>query len=462
MISPRAPNTALQTMTFSTVMTLSIFKQLAGFRKAALAVSGGSDSMALMHWVAQWLTLLQRGAGQTDASQVPKEVPEIVVLTVDHGLRAKARQETEWVCEQAALLGFDCQILKWQGKKPDTGIQAAARMARYDLLIRYCREHHISALVTAHHRDDQAETVFMNLARGSGVDGLAGIAPRIVLADLTVLRPFLHLSKSSLAGKLDQFGGRYCEDPSNQDEDFERVRVRKMLRSNGQHPALDGAHLARVAQRARRARQALAFYTDRFLEDAAELTEIGVCLLDWVKFQAVPEEIQLRALQRILSVSGGGARDPALSAVEGLLAEFKSADMPGRTLGGCVLRRQDGRLLVMREGGRRGPRAVRIEPGSQLFWDQRFDVRLDGAATASLKIRALGHNGVQALKALAGDAFALSGKMAAVLPSAWMEDQLQAVPHAGFYRSEALGSQIEIRQMAALTGVVPQNLRHLG
>ena len=445
-------------------LTLATFEPLTAFPKVALAVSGGSDSMALMYWAAHWRELL---SASTPA-------PKIVILTVDHGLRAASRQETEFVCQHAARLGFPCQILEWKGEKPQTGIQAAARLARYDLMIEFCRTHGVKALVTAHHRDDQAETVYMNLARGSGIDGLAGIAPRLEIAGLSLLRPLLHLSKRTLLHLLRALGGDYCEDPSNQDRSFERVRVRQLLRqaenqtnrAEQTETGLAPAALARTANRSRRARQALDFYTERFLEQTAVLNEWGIGQIALDKFHEAPEEIRLRTLIRLLSVIGGQARDPALSAVEELLLSLTEDRFSGRTLGGCVVRERNGKLLIHREGGRRGPSAMRVTPGASIIWDERFRVRLAPTAPLPLIIRSLGEAGLEALKSCSdkpNEKWAFSGTIATVLPSIWSHNGiLQAVPHIGFYRRASLRQQIEITHIAVLTGEQRQNLRHLG
>ena len=136
-------------------------------RACALAVSGGSDSTALMVLFADWLRQRRADAGAH------------TVLTVDHGLRPESAAEARAVADQAAALGFRHALLVWRGPKPSTGLQAAAREARYQLMRDYMGAHDIATLFTAHTRDDQAETLLMRLARGSGLDGLAAIAPSI-------------------------------------------------------------------------------------------------------------------------------------------------------------------------------------------------------------------------------------------------------------------------------------------
>ncbi|HUF44710.1 MAG TPA: tRNA lysidine(34) synthetase TilS, partial [Aestuariivirgaceae bacterium] len=152
------------------------------FRHVGLAVSGGGDSMALMWLAARWV----------EETQQP---PRLTVLTVDHGLRPGSGVEARWVVEQAQQAGFAARVLEWRGDKPETGVQARSRDARYELMMRWCCEHGATALVTAHSLDDQAETFLMRLARGSGVDGLAGM--RAVREDaVAILRPLLGVTRA--------------------------------------------------------------------------------------------------------------------------------------------------------------------------------------------------------------------------------------------------------------------------
>ncbi|WP_069623305.1 tRNA lysidine(34) synthetase TilS, partial [Methyloceanibacter marginalis] len=152
---------------------------LARFPRVALAVSGGPDSLALMHLAAKWR---DRHGG-----------PALFVLTVDHGLRAGSRAEAETVGRAAKAYNVPHAILTWTHGGVDARVQARAREARYDLMAAYCTAHHIQALVTAHHLDDQAETFLMRLKRGSGLDGLAAIPQEGSWAGLTLLRPLLDI-----------------------------------------------------------------------------------------------------------------------------------------------------------------------------------------------------------------------------------------------------------------------------
>ncbi len=222
-----------------------------------LAVSGGPDSTALLHAAAA-----ARGPAALHAA------------TVDHGLRPEARDEAEAVARQAEALGIPHTILTWapDGPPPGTGIQAAARTARYRLLAARAAEVGAARLLTAHTRDDQAETVLMRLCAGSGPAGLAGMRPeRDLGAGLTLARPFLHLAKASLVAWCEARGAAYLRDPSNRDERFARARLRRVLPLLAAE-GLTVERLVRLAERAARDDAAL----DRLAADAlARLTRAG-------------------------------------------------------------------------------------------------------------------------------------------------------------------------------------------
>ncbi len=189
------------------------FAGFARFDHVVLAVSGGPDSMALMVLAAEW------------QARVAHSATALSVATVDHGLRAESRREAEHVASEAKRLGLSHSILPWDGAKPRTGLPLAAREARYRLLEEHARSFgagHV-AIVTAHHLDDQAETLTMRLARGAGIDGLSGMRSERPLYDdspFVLVRPLLTIGKARLVATLAARGISYADDPSNGDQRY--------------------------------------------------------------------------------------------------------------------------------------------------------------------------------------------------------------------------------------------------
>jgi tRNA(Ile)-lysidine synthase len=392
------------------------FAPLARYRRVALAVSGGPDSLAALRLIALW-----RAEGGAK--------PDVTVLTVDHGLHLSSREEALMVARMAASLGLPHAILTWSptdGKKG--GLQVRAREARYDLMAAYCHAHDIPAMVTAHHLDDQAETFLMRLKRGSGLDGLAAIPEESVWAGIVVLRPLLDVPKASLAATLIEAGIGWVEDPSNDDPRFERARVR------ASHDALAKVGLtpdalARSAQRLRRARAALDEATTDFLGAHGAMSEAGYCLLAQEALTAAPAEIALRALARVVAAVGGRARPIRLAKLEALLVALEQNPGKIHTLGGCRLQPIGPGLGVFREARAAGLPALVLAPGERALWDNRFRVELGDGEPRPVTVRALGEAGWRNLRSSSAWWSALPLFAGATLPACWRGEEMLALPH---------------------------------
>ncbi|MGA9603900.1 MAG: tRNA lysidine(34) synthetase TilS [Methyloceanibacter sp.] len=361
------------------------FDRLALYPKLALAVSGGPDSLALLHLAATWRAA--RGKG-----------PELHVLTVDHGLRAASREEALMVGRLASALGLPHAILEWeqQGERY-TALQARARAARYDLMVAYCHAHDIPALATAHTLDDQAETFLMRLKRGSGLDGLAAIPMTGAWSGIAVERPLLDVAKARLIATLQERGIGFVSDPSNSDVRFERARVR---REAGALAALGltAEALALSARRLRRAREALDQAAESFLAASSEVSEAGYATVDREALLAAPQEIALRALSRLIAMVGGGEEPLRLAKVETLLASLASCPGKTHTLGRCRIGTLGQRLGIFREMRAKGLPMIALHPGMRVLWDNRFRMELGTEEREPVTVKALGEQGLRDLR----------------------------------------------------------------
>jgi len=295
----------------------------------AVAVSGGGDSLALMH--------LLRGFAKARKLAAP------IVLTVDHGLRKTSAREARQVLAWAKQAGLVAHLLTWRGKKPKSGIESAARQARYRLMGDWLVKNKIATLFAGHNLDDQVETFLLRLARGSGLDGLAGMAPRAPwpvpgFGQLTLVRPMLGLSRDQLRAYLSALGQAWLDDPMNEDTGFDRVKIRK-ARAALTGAGLTPARIAAAAAHLARARESLEIMTEAVLQRAARPAEAGGVLLDVAALAAAPREVGLRSLASLLMAVGEQAYRPRFESLERLYDGITGAGLgAGVTLHGCHLR----------------------------------------------------------------------------------------------------------------------------
>jgi tRNA(Ile)-lysidine synthase len=316
--------------------------------------------------------------------QTISPAPRIAVLTVDHGLRPEATAEAEGVVEAAGRLGFPAFILRWTGVKPSTGLQEAAREARYRLLCEAAIAHGLQAIITAHTEDDQAETLLMRLARGSGLDGLAGMPEATGLGGIALIRPLLGTPKSRLIATLEAAAVPFATDPSNADPRFERSRIRAAGPALGEL-GITASGLARSSRRLERARQALDTVTSDWAKTTVAVDRLGVATVDLDLLAGAPGEIVVRLVQRLVAATGG---TPAgLAKIEVLASWLVEAREGGRTLARAEVRisaapNGDRRAIFLREARRAALPVVRLAPGAIGLWDGRFRVAVDAAVEA--------------------------------------------------------------------------------
>jgi len=298
-----------------------------------LAVSGGPDSMALLGLAARW-------SGR----------PALAAATIDHGLRAAAADEAAMVATACASLQVDHRTIRWEGDKPRGGLQAAARAARYALLAAEARRLGFTHVATAHHADDQAETVLMRLSAGSGLAGLAGMRLTTRREGVVLARPFLGVDGRRLAATCASMELPSVQDPSNAQLRFGRTRARAALAILAEQ-GLTPSRLARLAVRAARADDALAAAARTALAAAGATRNQERSTAAWPVLALEPEEIRLRALIELIHPPGGESAPQKLEKVEALLRAIDEAAACGvglrRSVGSRIADlRPDGRLMV--------------------------------------------------------------------------------------------------------------------
>ena len=396
--------------------------------------------MALMVLFADWL----RVAGEDPARHA--------VLTVNHGLRPEAAGEADHVAAQAAALGFRHHTLHWEGPKPETGIQAAARTARYRLILAQMVTYGCTVLLTGHTRDDQAETLLMRLGRGSGLDGLAGMAPRLSFGDLglaladgvgaeaEIVRPLLGMPRARLRATLEARGIAWIEDPSNSSRDFERPKLRA-LRSEREALGLTDPMVALSAIRLLRARRAIECAVDEFCrpeQDTISVHPSGYITFDRGRLSTVEEEIALRALGRAIAACEGSGEPPSLAKLESLTAAVRGRTVDATwTLARALITGRADKVTVEREPGREPLPAQDLAAGTQALWDGRFRVWAD-AAEGGITVRALGEPAARELRRQDFPSTQVPARVAGFVPAFWRGDRLLGAPSLQFWSDTAL------------------------
>lgn len=340
------------------------------------------------------------------------------VASVNHNLRAGALAECAMVAQVCARLGLPHDQLDWTGWDGRGNLQDAAREARLTLLAGWAKAHGLGAVALGHTRDDQAETLLLRLARGSGVEGLSAMAARDTHHGAIWLRPLLGMSRDSLREYLRGRGVAWIDDPSNDNPAFDRVKARHAL-AHLSELGLDAQRLTDTATRLRAARDSLDWAARMAARDVVRLDR-GDVVFDAAKLDALPADLGQRLVAAALCHISSQTYRPRHAALIRAMSEQRA------TLHGCVLQRAKGVLRITREYQSVADHAV---PLGQI-WDHRWHITAPDPVPQNAEIRALGPDGL----ALCADwrATGLPRWSLTASPSVWAEGKLLAAPLAGF------------------------------
>ena len=372
---------------------LALNWDLIGEQPTAIAVSGGADSFALLH--------------AARARGLPT-----VALTVDHGLREGSPTDAAVVAAWCAEHGVPHETLRWEGEKPKTGVQAAARAARYRLLCEASERLGLERLATGHTMDDQAETVFMRLRRGAG-RGLAAMPPRRKIASgpgepVELLRPMLSVRRAEARVYAEAHGLPVRDDPGNDDEGFERVRGRAVLGALEEQGLLTAEALAATAawilksqlsERVTALRAWKETETDVLSDGTARVLhwdQSSFAAASWEPLTSADGahdyEARVALLHQLCNAIGGSSTRSSGVPPERLPYEGRIS------LSGTLVVTDDGTMFVLREpaallgraDGTPGLAPVPAAPGSRHLFDRRFVVIVPADAPPGLVLRPLG------------------------------------------------------------------------
>lgn len=370
------PTTAADRQTSPSAVLAAFMARHQVVMPLALGVSGGSDSLALMHLVAEW------------ARHARLPLSGIHVLTVNHGLRREAGREAAFVAREARQIGLSHTTLHWRESRSGPRLQERARAARYRLMASWCRARGIPALMTAHTAGDQLETVGLRLVKGSGSAGLGGMdEARPLATGVTLLRPLLGVTRDELQTQLSARGRQWISDPSNDNTSFARIQMRRVLADEAvQTP------LRRIRAAGGEARAALDGATDDLMRDAVLPHGAGWAEIDARLFCAAPQAVRLHALKRLCRFYGGKEHAPKAEALVRLDARLLAADFRAVTLGGALLTQKGDCWLMGREA--RNLPVLALAAGERAVWDRRVEIF---SAAAPLRVEALGSKRLKAL-----------------------------------------------------------------
>ena len=336
----------------------------------AVALSGGSDSMALVLLINVWA--LTRGG-------------QITALTVDHKLRPESSFEAERVKEWMQRRGIRHQILSWSGTKPKTAIQSQARNIRYQLIDDWCRDNHVLHVLLGHTADDQAETYIMRLFRKSRPAGLSGMSSIRELKHCRLLRPLLSTRRQMLRNFLTHSGQNWLDDPSNKDHRYSRTGARSLIKSGFFstnslcETARDYGYLRIDAEEA----------IDQFLTSAGSLDPAGYFIINRMSLRSVENDTGLLALGRAIASVGGNWHIPNFTSLKSILEFCVGSSLKPRTLGRCLIIPKPSEIIICREA-RNLPDAQRLVKRTSFLWDGRVRVTVGSIPRGYWRIGAAG------------------------------------------------------------------------
>lgn len=308
--------------------------QLNQVQRIGVAVSGGADSLALVLMMQEELAPLGK---------------KIIALTVDHKLRPESKDEALYVGRIMKAYKIEHHILTWDGTKPKNGIEEAAREARYNLLANWCKNNDVQVLAVAHQALDQAETFFMRLQRGSGLDGLCGMRPLTSRQGLTIIRPLLSIMPEDLKKYLYNHKIEWVEDPSNQCDDFLRVRVRKFM------PQLQenlGISVQRMVETMATLQTTLDYLQNRvgqFIKNHVRVWDNAGYSFSVKNLAFMHEELLFRVLSSLIWNMGKANYKPESSEIKRLMWRLSEDDFKSCTLGGCEIIKQYEQIWIVPE-----------------------------------------------------------------------------------------------------------------
>jgi len=318
---------------------LKVFKEFKKIidvkNKYAVAISGGPDSLALAYFCKCISTIYNT---------------KIQYYLVDHKLRKESTKEANKVLQILKKFKINCKILTWKGKKPKSNIQSIARNKRYTLLTNECKKNKIPFLLLGHHIDDLYENFLLRILRGSGLKGLVSMdkVSKSNFDNITIIRPLIDIKKTELKKISKIVFNFFVEDPSNIDENFKRIRMRKLINTL-ELEGLDKNKLKLTIKNLKDSNDTINFYTKNNIDkNSFFFKEKNVFFLNKIFF-IQPNEITFRSFGEIIKKISNKYYLPRGKSVSAIISDIRSKKFKKATLGGCVIQKISETVVVFPE-----------------------------------------------------------------------------------------------------------------
>ncbi len=314
------------------------FENCQNLNKIAVAVSGGPDSMALCFLISCY------------KFKKNKKI-QIFFYLIDHALRKDSEKEAKMVRRELNLNKINLKIIKWKGSKPKSNLQSIARQKRYEILFNECNKYNIKTILTAHHQDDIYETFFIRLLRGSGAEGLSSFVERekkfnFKKSVISIFRPLLNNTKQDLTYITNKVFKFYVNDPYNQNEKFQRVRLRNLI-LNLKNQGLDFKKLKLTARNLSSNNKAINQIVNKNISQNVFFNKKRYLLSS--EFFLYPEEVVFKSLSILIKKISKKYYPPRGRKLINLIKQLNEKDQFKATLGGTVVEKIHNSVLVYKE-----------------------------------------------------------------------------------------------------------------
>ena len=298
-----------------------------------VAVSGGPDSLALA-----FLSKVYAIKKKTKAK----------FFIVDHRIRKESTVEAMFVQKILKKVFINLQILTWKGKKPKKNIQSLARKKRYELIYLECDKHKIENLLVGHHQDDLFENFFIRMLRGSGLKGLISLDKKTKIKNKNILRPLIGQTKEDLIYISKKVFNFYINDPSNEDEKYQRIKIRKLimeLQNNG----LDKRKFSNTIRNLKHSNNVVDFYVTENLRKNTFFSKNDRKLVLNKSFFLQPYEVIFRGLSESLRLIGKKYYSVRGKKLDKIISDIQNNHLFRVTLGGCIVEKANQTIIIRKE-----------------------------------------------------------------------------------------------------------------